>query len=269
MARTRGAGPLGCAAWLAMVCLAAPAQAGTSACPGARATAPLRWTAAAAANIAPGLQPPAPEPAAAGTYSQRLAPTPAGWPVRDHWCVWIEPLREPAGTAAALRERQWLHAVQQALAEWQQLLGITAVEDPDQAQVRIWRRRPPLQRLSDGRTRASNGRAVLQLLAVQRQQRWQAEPRVEVLIGTTQNPRALQATALHELGHAFGLWGHSDQSADAMAVQAGPEPVLRLSARDRQTMQWLLRQSGRLQLPPTPPESPAAARSPQPGPTAD
>ena len=53
-----------------------------------------------------------------------------------------------------------------------------------------------------------------------------------------------RGTALHELGHAFGLWGHSDQAGDAMAVHAGARPVLQLSPRDRATLQWLQSQPG-------------------------
>jgi predicted Zn-dependent protease len=65
------------------------------------------------------------------------------------------------------------------------------------------------------------------------------EPRVRVLISPGQRREAIQATALHELGHAFGLWGHSDDPADAMAVSPGSQPILRLSARDRATVRWL------------------------------
>jgi predicted Zn-dependent protease len=65
---------------------------------------------------------------------------------------------------------------------------------------------------------------------------------VEVLISPGQRLEAIQATALHELGHAFGIWGHSDQAEDAMAVSPGPHPILQLSERDRATVRWLYQQ---------------------------
>ena len=105
--------------------------------------------------------------------------------------------------------------------------------------MRVERRRPPLRN-----NRASNGRALLQLQDVRRQQRWQREPLVTVLISPGQAQTAIQATSLHELGHAFGLWGHSDQAGDALAVKAGPIPVLELSPRDRATLMWLQEQPG-------------------------
>jgi predicted Zn-dependent protease len=204
-----------------------------SACPATQASRPWSPAAAGPADAAEGLAP----PAATGDYRQQLRPTPAGWPIRPAWCVWLEPV-ESTGPQAIWEERWW-RAVSGALRTWQRELPIRLVADPGQAQVLVQRRRPPIQN-----NRASNGRALLQLLAVQRQDSWQLEPRVEVLISPGQAEAAIQATALHELGHAFGLWGHSDQAGDAMAVHAGATPVLQLSPRDRATVQWLQSQPG-------------------------
>ena len=180
--------------------------------------------------------------AGGGDYRQLLKPTAAGWPVRSSWCVWIEPLAP--GTPASSFEARWQRAVEAALATWQGELPIQRVATADQAQVRLWRRRPPLKSGSDGALRASHGRALLELRQVQRLGQWQLEPLVEVLISPGQRPEAIQATSLHELGHAFGLWGHSDQDGDVMAVSPTARPLLSLSPRDRATLRWLLRQPG-------------------------
>ena len=143
-------------------------------------------------------------------------------------------------------EQRWHQAVIAAIATWQHHLGISLVNQPEQAQVLVQRRRPPLRN-----NRASHGRAELQLLEVQRQGAWQLEPNVTVMISPGQAQPAIQATALHELGHAFGLCGHSDQAGDVMATIPGAKPILQLSHRDLRTLQWLQQQPG-LSQPATP-----------------
>ncbi|WP_254930009.1 MULTISPECIES: peptidase [unclassified Cyanobium] len=175
--------------------------------------------------------------AAGGDYRQLLVPTPHGWPKRQSWCVWIEPAA--ADGPAARWDQLWLQAVEAALASWAELVTIHRSESRESAQVQILRRRPPLQR-----GRASHGRAELALATNKPGDPPKIEPRVLVSISPGQRPDAIQATALHELGHAFGMWGHSDQPQDAMAGVPGPTPVLQLTARDRATFMWLQQQPG-------------------------
>jgi len=210
-------------------------RAGTT-CPKALATRVLESTRLVQARQQPG----------APGYADRLATTPLGWPRLQHWCVWMEPALPAStsgSTAADAVQRRWQRAVISALQSWKRLVPLALVTDPETAQVRIWRRLPPLARDGTGRTRASHGRALLRLVAVERQAgQWRLEPAVEVLIGPGQRAEALQATALHELGHAFGIWGHSDAPGDVMAKAPGPVPVLAPSERDRSTLRWLYAQ---------------------------
>ncbi|MEB3159711.1 MAG: peptidase [Synechococcus sp.] len=171
-------------------------------------------------------------------YASQLAYTPVGPPVLKHWCVWVQPPRDGLPDRW---EQRWLDRVEAGLDAWSSLVSMTRVSDPERAHVRVERRRPPLRRFAQG-WRASNGRTLLQTLEVRREGAWRLEPRLTVLISPGLRAPVLQATALHELGHAFGLWGHSDQASDAMAVHQGRQPVLRLSSRDRDTLRWLLEQ---------------------------
>ena len=193
------------------------------------------WTAAAATP--PRSASPTAQANSSSDYRHLLKPTPAGWPMRQQWCVWLEPVRDSGPTG--IWEQRWHRAVSQALKSWQNHLALTLVDQPERAQVLIQRRRPPIQN-----QRASHGRAVLELVEVKRLDHWQLEPKVTVMISPGQAPAAIEATALHELGHAFGLWGHSDHSDDVMAVKPAGTPLLKLSERDLRTLQWLQQQPG-------------------------
>ncbi|QEY33430.1 peptidase [Synechococcus sp. RSCCF101] len=176
-----------------------------------------------------------------------MATTDQGLPILPVWCVWVEPLPEGGGSRW---DRRWFEAVEAALSTWSQHLSLVRVADAGRAQVLVQRRRPQRRQIA-GVWRASHGRGTLLLRRVNRSgdspegtdlAESPLEPLVVVQVSPDQRRQAIEATALHELGHAFGIWGHSDEAADAMATAPGAEPVLKLSERDRRTLEWLRRQ---------------------------
>lgn len=182
-------------------------------------------------------QPPGQRPG----YASSIATTSLGPPVLKHWCVWVQPA---AATPANRWDQRWLDQVSSALTTWGSLVPLTLVDNPDQANVLIHRQRPARRQVA-GVWRASNGRTQLQVVDVQRQGRRRLEPLVKVMVSPGLRAEALQATALHELGHAFGLWGHSSVPTDVLAISQGERPVLVPSQRDRLTLAWVMQQTTR------------------------
>ncbi len=174
-------------------------------------------------------------------YASSIATTSLGPPVLKHWCVWVQPA---AATPVNRWDQRWLDQVSSALTTWGALVPLTLVDNPDQANVLIHRQRPARRQVS-GVWRASNGRTQLQVVDVQRQGRRRLEPLVKVMVSPGLRAEALQATALHELGHAFGLWGHSSVPTDVLAISQGESPVLVPSQRDRLTLAWVMQQTTR------------------------
>jgi predicted Zn-dependent protease len=149
--------------------------------------------------------------------------------------VWLEPAdHQPPDRW----EQRWTLALESALSVWEEVLPITRVMSPAQAHIQIFQQRPPRRRIGS-KWRASNGRSRLQVVEVQRQGQWRLEPHVDVLVSPELRASGIEATAVHELGHAFGIWGHSPQPDDVMAVHQNQTPVLNLSERDQVTLNWL------------------------------
>ena len=182
-------------------------------------------------------QPPGQKPG----YASSIATTSLGPPVLNHWCVWVQPAD---ATPVNRWDQRWLDQVSSALTTWGALVPLTLVDNPDQANVLIHRQRPARRQVA-GVWRASNGRTQLQVVDVQRQGRRRLEPLVKVMVSPGLRAEALQATALHELGHAFGLWGHSSVPTDVLAISQGERPVLVPSQRDRLTLAWVMQQTTR------------------------
>ena len=178
--------------------------------------------AAPMASISPGDRP---------GYAAALEPSRRGWVTLPLWCVWVEP------PGPDLWSKRWHGAVETSLATWATHLKLIRVKNASDAHLRLWRRNPPLQA-----GRASNGRALLSFELVQRGGKKIVEPLVDLLISPGIRQEAIEATSLHELGHGFGLWGHSDQPTDVMAAKLGPTPIKQLSKRDRLTLNWLYNQ---------------------------
>ena len=148
-------------------------------------------------------------------YGDRLQPSSIGWVTRAVWCVWIEPDPNPD-----LFSGRWRRGVDDALGRWSHELTLRRVDNPEDAQLRLWRRRPP--RLGG---RASWGRALLALQMVRRGGPERLEPLVEVLLDPGQR--------LHlRAGEEPRLVSVVRGSLDATAESGGPRPRFRLARGD-------------------------------------
>jgi predicted Zn-dependent protease len=145
--------------------------------------------------------------------------------------------------STAPREAVWLQAVRGAIADWNLYLPIVETSDLTTANIIIRRASVPIQRDRDGklqRIRLAETRFAFFTDADRRLQQ-----KMTIVLSPNQADAALRSGATHELGHALGLWGHSDRQTDVMYWSQVSQPA-GISDRDWRTLKRVYEQPTRL-----------------------
>jgi predicted Zn-dependent protease len=171
-------------------------------------------------------------------YFDRLQTTPVG---ALRWTQFPISIRIDIGNGTDARAAAWQEAVVQAIADWSPLLPLTQITETT-ADITVRRASLPLRRLSDGKlapVRFADTRFEFY------HQDDSLRHRMVITLSPNQADRSLLSGARHELGHALGIWGHSDRPTDVMysSQVAQPPPI---SPRDRATIRKVYEQSTRL-----------------------
>ena len=156
--------------------------------------------------------------------------------------VYIEPIAPNVveGTGEDRRWRTWERLARKAFNNWSVYLPLTIVDGIELSDIEILREYPPT---SSTRAKAGQTRYCL----------YQSKDRIlrhKMIIKIPPNlaEYSLQSTIEHELGHALGIWGHSDKPSDRMYASQSPQAAS-ISPRDINTLKKIYQQPTKLGWP--------------------
>jgi predicted Zn-dependent protease len=171
-----------------------------------------------------------------GDYFDSVKPTEVGY------LVWSDfPIKVYIETPKNLNNNQaitWVKAVSSTVQEWSAYLPLQIVEASELADITIFRKAPPLQ---GNPPRARSAQTTYNLYTKNNI----LYHRFNILLSPSQMGEYLIAAARHELGHALGIWGHSQLQSDALYFSQVRNPPL-ISTRDVNTLKRVYKQPTKL-----------------------
>jgi predicted Zn-dependent protease len=188
-----------------------------------------------------------------GDYFSQVKSTPLGYLIWSEFPVkvYLEPaINSEIATSSNLRSQKWAKAVKTAIAQWNTYLPLIEVENPKLADIIIWRSPPKREFKLNQETglydipRASTAKTNYEFYLKSGNPPTLSH-RMKVEISPDLSPISILSAARHELGHALGIWGHSQQQTDALYFsQVRNTPAI--SPRDINTLKKIYQQPTKL-----------------------
>jgi len=171
-----------------------------------------------------------------GDYFNEISPIP-----EVGYLLWSEfPVKVYVETGDSL----WKEGMEKAIANWHEYLPLRQITDPTAADITIRRSHPaPIieRNPKTGRLEITRARAGLTKYELYNREGILAH-RMIIEIKPLHNPQGVLDTATHELGHALGIWGHSQVPTDAL-YYAQSNQSQEISPRDVNTLKKIYQQS--------------------------
>jgi predicted Zn-dependent protease len=188
-----------------------------------------------------------------GDYFEQIKTTPLGYLIWSEFPIKVyleKPLNHQNSTAEQVRFAQWVEAVRKAIAEWNIYLPLLEVEHPQQADILIKRSQPSREFKLN---RATGQYDIPRASTAQTNYKFYLKPgnppilshRMKLEISPDLSKLSTLTATRHELGHALGIWGHSNQETDALYFSQVKNPP-RISVRDLNTLKKIYQQPTKL-----------------------
>ncbi|MDJ0723628.1 MAG: hypothetical protein QNJ38_00785 [Prochloraceae cyanobacterium] len=189
-----------------------------------------------------------------GDYFDRIQPTPLGYLVWSNFPVKIycdrPENKDRQFNASQKRSQQWLKAVEKAIAEWNEVIPLEVVLEPEIADIMVDRISPAIKGKINSETGLFDLPPVRSATTSYKFYLSQDKPpilshRMTVQISPTLGYDAILGAARHELGHALGIWGHSEAETDIM-YRSQTRNLASISPRDINTLKKVYQQPTQL-----------------------